>query len=146
MSAVGGVTGIGRMWWEGGGRVFWAQREPAQAFWCLCPLPFLLKPPTLVSQVSLLFCTLVLLFLSPGLSTFCSLVCSALSPILSGPACIGLWAQLRCPSPLLPHHRTPNISELLCGSTPCPCLCSSLVPVDRSKRGWDLEQSRRGYC
>ena len=55
----------------GDGSVGWVHREPAWAF--QYPHPLLLKPPTLVTPVSLQFCTLVLLLLPPGLSTFSSL-------------------------------------------------------------------------
>lgn len=117
------------------------------------------KTPAVITPVSLQFCTWPASPQAPPHSV--PSICSVLFPVLTGPACTGLRAQLRCPSsqvpslpaarsaspvlcqlPCLPHG-TPNITWLHLG--PLSSSCSNRAAGNGS-RSQELEQRRCGYC
>lgn len=118
------------------------------------------KTPAVITQVSLRFCTW-----SASPQAFphsVPSICSVLFPVLTGPACTGLQAQLRCPSSQMPPQpaarsaspvlcqlpclplSTPSITWLLVGTVSSSC-CNR-APGDGSRRSQELEQSRHGCC
>lgn len=118
------------------------------------------KAPAVITQVALQFCTWPA---SPqAFPHSVRSICSVLFPVLPGPACSGLQAQLRGPSSKMPSlpaarsaspmlcqlpclpHSTPNITWLHLGSLSSSC--SNHAAGDGSRRSQELEQSRRGYC
>lgn len=92
------------------------------------------KTPAVITQVSLRFCTWSA---SPqALPHSVPSICSVLFPVLTGPACTGLQAQLRCPSSQMPPQPAArSASPVLCQ---LPCLPHSTPSITSLGFSWAL--------